>query len=74
VNWRELTAPEHRDEHDPPPPAPPVNWRELSTHANGSSRSSEPEFDGTIVPEREPEAPPRKLGFFERLGFGRKRA
>jgi hypothetical protein len=74
VNWRELTAPEHREEHDPPSPPPPVNWRELSTHANGSSRSAGPEFDGTIVPEREPEAPPRKLGFFERLGFGRKRA
>jgi hypothetical protein len=77
VNWRELTAaPEHHDEEPLAPPAPPVNWRELASHANGATRGVAPEFDGSIIPEREAEEPsqPRKLGFFERLGFGRKRA
>ncbi|MFZ1101874.1 MAG: cell division protein FtsZ [Hyphomicrobiaceae bacterium] len=72
VNWRELTAPE---EGPPARPSPPVNWRERAAHSNGSARS-DPEYDGSIVPEREPEEapPPRKMGFFERLGFGRRRA
>jgi cell division protein FtsZ len=69
VNWRELTAPQEA----PPAPPPPVSWRERAAHSNGSARS-ESEFDGSIVPEREPEPPTRKLGFFERLGFGRRRA
>jgi cell division protein FtsZ len=70
VNWRELTAPDEA----PPAPPPPVNWRELSAHANGSARA-ETDFDGSLVPERAvEEPPPRKMGFFERLGFGRKRA
>ena len=70
VNWRELTAPE---EEPPARPSPPVNWRERAAHSNGSARS-DPEYDGSIVPEREPEPPARKVGFFERLGFGRRRA
>jgi hypothetical protein len=71
VNWRELTAP---DEGRPARPSPPVNWRELSAHSNGSARP-DPEYDGSIVPERTAEEPPpRKMGFFERLGFGRRRA
>jgi cell division protein FtsZ len=66
VNWRELTAPEET-------PAPPVNWRERAAHS-GSARA-EPDFDGSIVPERPTEKPPaRRMGFFERLGFGRRRA
>jgi cell division protein FtsZ len=66
VNWRELTAPAES-------PAPPVNWRERAAH-NGIARA-ELEFDGSIVPERQAEEPaPRKMGFFERLGFGRRRA
>jgi hypothetical protein len=66
VNWRELTAPAES-------PAPPVNWRERAAH-NGIARA-ELEFDGSIVPERQAEeAAPRKMGFFERLGFGRRRA
>jgi cell division protein FtsZ len=69
VNWRELTAPEEA----PLPPPPPVNWRERAAHGNGATRA-DPEFDGSIVPERESDEPPRKLGFFERLGFGRRRA
>jgi cell division protein FtsZ len=70
VNWRELTTPE---EGPPARPSPAVNWRERAAHSNGSARS-DPEYDGSIVPEREPEPPARKLGFFERLGFGRRRA
>jgi cell division protein FtsZ len=71
VNWRELTAPEE----DPPArPSPPVNWRERAAHSNGLARS-DPEYDGSLVPERAAEeAPRRKIGFFERLGFGRRRA
>jgi cell division protein FtsZ len=69
VNWRELTAPEEA----PPGPPPPINWRERAAHSNGLARS-EAEFDGSIVPERAPEPPARKVGFFERLGFGRRRA
>jgi cell division protein FtsZ len=71
VNWRELTAPQ---EEPPASPPPPVNRRELAAHSNGAARY-EPDYDGSVVPERPAEeAPPRKMGFFARLGFGRRRA
>jgi cell division protein FtsZ len=66
VNWRELTAP-----IGGPPPPPPVNWREL---APTPPDLSEPSRELTIMPQREPELLPRKVGFLERLGFGRRRA
>jgi cell division protein FtsZ len=69
VNWRELTAPE---EAPAPPPPPPVNWRELAAPNDEGARSG-PNFGASIVPERDPEHAPRKMGFLERLGFGRRR-
>ncbi|HEY7552459.1 MAG TPA: cell division protein FtsZ [Hyphomicrobiaceae bacterium] len=65
VNWRGLTSP---DEAPIPPPPPPVNWRGLTASPPDPSREL------MVVPHREPELAPRKLGFFERLGFGRRRA
>jgi hypothetical protein len=62
VNWRELTAPPEG------PPPPPVNWRELA------ASSPDPSRELTLVPQREPEAVSRRMGFLERLGFGRRRA
>ncbi len=69
VNWRELTAPM---EGPPPPPPPPVNWRELSAHASHPPEPA-PELAAPIVPRRDPDLVPRRMGFFERLGFGRRR-
>jgi hypothetical protein len=68
VNWRELTAPPA--EGPPPPPLPPVNWRELAASSPEPSESSR---ELTIVPQRESDQVPRRVGFFERLGFGRRR-
>jgi len=64
VNWRELTAPA-----EGPPPPPPVNWRELAAPPHHLSESSR---ELMIVPQREPDAVPRKKGLFERLGFVRR--
>jgi cell division protein FtsZ len=63
VNWRELTAP-------PEGPPPPANWRELGASAPDLSELSR---ELTIVPQREPDPVPRRMGFLERLGFGRRR-
>jgi len=68
VNWRELTAPAAGP---PPLPPPPVNWRELAPSARELPEASR---ELTIVPQRESEPVPRKVGFLERLGFGRRRA
>ena len=62
-----------------PPSAPPVNWRELTaSHQHEPPEPGarpEPSRELMVVPQREPElASPRKMGFFERLGFGRRRA
>jgi cell division protein FtsZ len=65
VNWRELTAPAEA----PPPLSAPVNWRELAVPTPAPA----PEFSAPIVPQREHGLPPRKMGFLERLGFGRAR-
>jgi len=71
VNWRELTAPA---EGPPRPPPPPVNWRELAASAPEPLEPPPPSRELTIVPQRETELePPRRMGFFERLGFGRRR-
>ncbi|HEX5999839.1 MAG TPA: cell division protein FtsZ [Hyphomicrobiaceae bacterium] len=70
VNWRELTAP---DTEHPRSPPQPVNWRERMAAAEERT-SEDADFDGSIVPERDPDPAPRKPGFFERLGFGRRRA
>jgi cell division protein FtsZ len=70
VNWRELTA--SNDEPPPPPAHPPVNWREL-TAAHPPEPATQPPDLAPIVPQREAEEAPRKMGFFERLGFGRNR-
>jgi cell division protein FtsZ len=71
VNWRELTA---QETEPPAPPSPHANWRERMAHTNGPAHA-DPEYDGSIVPQRaSEEPPPRKMGFFERLGFGRRRA
>jgi hypothetical protein len=67
VSWRGLA---HPDEGPPPPPPPPVNWRELTAAA---PEPPQPSRDLMIVPQRDPELVPRKVGFFERLGFGRRR-
>jgi cell division protein FtsZ len=69
VNWRELTAPEE----EPRVPLPAVNWRDLAAHNHGPNRS-EPELGDAVAPDRAPEHAPRKMGFLERLGFGRRRA
>jgi cell division protein FtsZ len=71
VNWRELTAPPE-EEFVPPSPPPPVNWRELTANAPESPQPAS-EFSAPIVPQRDPDLIPRKMGFFERLGFGRSR-
>jgi cell division protein FtsZ len=63
VNWRELTAPPEGPSHPPPP----VNWRELT------AQPSEPSRELTVMPQRESDAVPRKMGLLERLGFGRSR-
>jgi hypothetical protein len=68
VNWRGLISP---DEAPIPPPPPPVNWRELTASA---PPPPDPSRELMVVPQREPELVPRKVGFFERLGFGRRRA
>ena len=68
VNWRELTA----AAEGPPPLAAPVNWRELAVPTPNPAPPG-PEFSAPIVPQREHELPQRKLGFLERLGFGRTR-
>jgi cell division protein FtsZ len=65
VNWRELTAPPE----GPPPPPPPVNWRGLASLPDPPESSR----DLTIVPQRDPDPAPRRMGLFERLGFGRRR-
>jgi hypothetical protein len=48
-----------------------VNWRELAPSARELPEASR---ELTIVPQRESDPVPRKVGFFERLGFGRRRA
>jgi cell division protein FtsZ len=68
VNWRGLTSP---GEAPIPPPPPPVNWRELTASPPPPPETAR---ELMVVPQREPELVPRKLGFFERLGFGRRRA
>jgi cell division protein FtsZ len=75
VNWRELTAPpdEPLPPSPPPPPPPRVNWRELTSAPTAEPPPSSPPFSAPIVPERDPDLHPRKMGFFERLGFGRSR-
>jgi hypothetical protein len=55
-------------EEPSPPPPPPVNWRELA------ASPLEPSRQLSIVPQHETDPMPRKMGFFERLGFGRRRA
>jgi len=69
------------------PPAPPVNWRELTAPAEGPppppanwrelaaspSQPSESSRELMIVPQRESDPAPRRKGLFERLGFGRSR-
>jgi cell division protein FtsZ len=67
VNWRELTAP---GEAPIPPPPPPVNWRGLTA---SQSPPPEPSRDLMVVPQRESDLMPRRMGFLERLGFGRRR-
>jgi cell division protein FtsZ len=66
VNWRELTAAPEA------PPAPPASWRELSA-AGSPPPPPAPDFSAPIIPERDPDMAPRKMGFFARLGFGRSR-
>ena len=68
LNWRELTAPTGGP---PPPPLAPVNWRGL---AASPPEPLEHSRELTVVPQRESDQVPRKVGFFERLGFGRRRA
>jgi cell division protein FtsZ len=65
--------------HEEPPPMAD-GWRDLPPPArnlpppNGEPIYPAEEFGASIVPRRESELlPPRKLGFFERLGFGRGR-
>jgi hypothetical protein len=71
VNWRERTAATEA----PPPSPPPVNWRELTASPAEPPDPLEPSRELTIVPQRETAlVPQRKPGFFERLGFGRRRA
>jgi cell division protein FtsZ len=76
VNWRELTGPSEGQPLSAPPP--PVNWRELTASHHGAPEPParpEPSRDLMVVPQRDPDLePPRKVGFFERLGFGRRRA
>jgi cell division protein FtsZ len=74
VNWRELTAPPDEPlPPSPPSPPPPVNWRELTGAPAAEPAPPSPPFSAPIVPERDPDLHPRKVGFFERLGFGRSR-
>jgi cell division protein FtsZ len=68
VNWRGLTSP---DGAPIPPPPPPVKWRELTA---SPASPPEPSRGLMVVPQREPDLVPRKMGFLERLGFGRRRA
>src|SRR5262245_22749357 len=58
VNWRELTAPA---DGPPPPPPPPVNWRELTAQPVAPPESA-PELRALIVPERNSDFSPRKMG------------
>jgi cell division protein FtsZ len=59
---------------DAPPPVP--DWRERERPiTNGEAIYPAQELTPPIMPRREPELlPARRLGFFERLGFGRRRA
>jgi cell division protein FtsZ len=50
------------------------DWRERPAEPNGEVVYPAADLTGSIVPQRDPELlPPRKMGFLERLGFGRRR-
>jgi cell division protein FtsZ len=51
---------------------PANDWRERPL-PNGEAIYPARELTAPIIPQRDPETVPRKLGFFERLGFGRGR-
>lgn len=51
---------------------PANDWREPSL-SGGEAIYPAQELTAPIIPHRDPETVPRKMGFFERLGFGRRR-
>jgi cell division protein FtsZ len=63
VNWRELTAPPDGT------PLRPGTWRARAASAH---EPSEPSRELTIVPQRDPDPVPRRMGLLERLGFRRR--
>jgi hypothetical protein len=47
------------------------DWRQPSL--SGEAIYPARELTAPIIPQRDPETVPRRMGFFERLGFGRRR-